>query len=1089
MTRLSDNEINQLKTNVSLQALVESSGIVLKKQGKDYLGHCPFHDDKTPSLVISPDKNLWHCLGACDEGGDVIQWVMKREGLSFRDAVALLMNEDKKLVTQVKLKVSKPAKALKFITPLAANPDDQALLRQILDYYQTSLKQNPKALAYLESRGLMHPELIEHFQLGFADVSLSQRLPHNKIKAGAAVRDQLKQIGILRANGQAHFLGCLLIPVLSPEGVIGEVYGRRITANVKANRPQHLYLPKAHQGVFNEIALSSPLIEEVILCESLIDALTFWVAGFRHVTASYGTSGFTEDHLTAFKKYSIKRVLIAYDRDEAGNKAAGTLAEKLMAEGIECFRVLFPKGMDANQYALDVKPAEKSLGVVLRSAQWMGKGQAPALKPETAAKKEKETETKSKVKPENKAEIEIETEVKTQSASEPKSDVKPEPETEQKSIPSLAAGSSEPTQASPQPATAEEIKAEVSDHEVKITLGDRQYRIRGLGKNKDYEQLKINLRITRGEAFHVDSLDLYLAKQRATYIKHAGMELSLEVNLLKRDLGKVLLKLESLQDEQIKANKAPEQKKIITLSEADHTAALELLKSPQLMQRIVTDIERCGVVGEATNSQVCYLACLSRKLEQPLAIIIQSTSAAGKSALMDAVLALMPEEEAIQYSAMTGQSLFYLGESDLKHKILAIAEEEGVKEASYALKLLQSQGELTIASTGKDANTGQLVTQEYHVEGPVMLFLTTTAIDLDEELKNRCLVLSINETREQTQTIQQRQRFEETLDGMLAGQDKTEILTLHRNAQRLLRPLRVVNPFAEQLTFIDDRTRTRRDHKKYLGLIKAIALLHQYQREIKTVQHNKQTVEYIEVTLNDIDIANQLAHEVLGRTLDELPPQTRRLLGLIYEQVTTQCTELSMDQRDYRFSRREIREYTAWGNTQLKTHLKRLEELEYLILHRGGRGQTFVYELAYQGKGEDGHPFLMGLLDIKTLNTAETKPEIKAEIKTDIKEEIKEEKENKNQQNPQVGEKKSGKKANLSGSSRGQVAPKSGGCRGEENGYSQDTQKDVEKIEEKTQKRTVRESKNKQLSPLPDATLPDVPPLAAQSQTRQSQQG
>ena len=84
---------------------------------------------------------------------------------------------------------------------------------------------------------------------------------------------------------------------------------------------------------------------------------------------------------------------------------------------------------------------------------------------------------------------------------------------------------------------------------------------------------------------------------------------------------------------------------------------------------------------------------------------------------MDAVLALMPEEERVQYSAMTGQSLFYMGETNLKHKILAIVEEEGAERASYALKLLQSEGELTIASTGKDPATGQLVTQEYRVEG------------------------------------------------------------------------------------------------------------------------------------------------------------------------------------------------------------------------------------------------------------------------------------------------------------------------------------------------------------------------------------
>src|SRR5690606_3714613 len=178
-------------------------------------------------------------------------------------------------------------------------------------------------------------------------------------------------------------------------------------------------------------------------------------------------------------------------------------------------------------------------------------------------------------------------------------------------------------------------------------------------------------------------------------------------------------------------------------------AGLALLRDPQLVDRSVADVEAIGVVGEGVNALVGYLAMVSRLLDKPLAILIQSTSAAGKSTLMDALLALMPEHERVHYSAMTGQSLFYLGEQAMKHKILAIAEEEGVRQAAYALKLLQSQGELTIASTGKDPITGQLVTQEYRVEGPVMLFLTTTAIDIDEELLNRCLVLTIDESREQ----------------------------------------------------------------------------------------------------------------------------------------------------------------------------------------------------------------------------------------------------------------------------------------------------------------------------------------------------
>jgi hypothetical protein len=335
---------------------------------------------------------------------------------------------------------------------------------------------------------------------------------------------------------------------------------------------------------------------------------------------------------------------------------------------------------------------------------------------------------------------------------------------------------------------------------------------------------------------------------------------------------------------------------------------------------------------------------------------------------MEAVLAFLPDEQRVQYSAMTGQSLFYMGEADLKHKVLAIVEEEGVHSAAYALKLLQSEGVLTIASTGKDPNTGRHVTHQYRVEGPVMIFLTTTAIDLDEEMLNRCMVLTVNEDREQTKAIHRVQRQAQTVEGLLRRQDRNAILTVHRNAQRLLKPIPVVNPYAPGLTFQDSQTRTRRDHMKYLTLIRSVALLHQHQRPRKTVEHRGRTVEYIEVELADIAMANRLAHEVLGRSLDELPPQTRRLLLAVDEMVTAECERQKMERSDYRFSRRDVREFTGWGDTQLKTHLHRIEELEYLLIHRGGRGQSMVYELVFTRPKDGGKPVLGGLIDVERLS-------------------------------------------------------------------------------------------------------------------------
>jgi len=472
---------------------------------------------------------------------------------------------------------------------------------------------------------------------------------------------------------------------------------------------------------------------------------------------------------------------------------------------------------------------------------------------------------------------------------------------------------------------------------------------------------------TAGEArYHQDNVDMARAKEREHFARVAALEASLKEDVIKRDLSRLWLKLEELQEESIRRALQPRQPEIPGMTEAERNEALALLRDPKLLDRILADFG-LRVVGERDNALTGYLAAVSRKLERPLAIIVQSTSAAGKSSLMEAILAFMPEEERIKYSAMTGQSLYYLGEKDLKHKILAIVEEEGAEKASYALKLLQSEGELTIASTGKDPVSGKMVTQEYRVEGPVMIFLTTTAIDIDEELMNRCLILTVDESREQTRAIHALQRQARTLEGIERKGRLGAALRVHRNAQRLLRPLAIVNPFAGRLTFQDSQTRTRRDHEKYLTLIDAIALLHQYQRGIKRTATGS---EYVEATLADIALANRLAGEVLGRSLDEMPPQTRSFLEAVFAAVGRVCAEKEIEQRHYRFTQRDVRGWTGASAQQVKRHLAKLVDLEYALIHRGGRGQSFVYELLYSGEGGQGGKFVMGLLDVEKLRSA-----------------------------------------------------------------------------------------------------------------------
>ncbi len=952
MSRIPQAEVERLKREVAVERLALARGVKLKRHGADLLGLCPFHDDREPSLVISPKKNLWHCLGACQAGGSVIDWVMRDRGVSFRHAVELLRSD---LPAAVVAEAQTSAPALP--SPVAAEAADAELLGQVVGYYHEALKESPEALGYLESRGLKHPEMIEHFQLGFANRTLGYRLPDKSVKAGREIRGRLQQLGVLRQSGHEHFNGSLVIPVFGGDGQVVEIYGRKVGERLRKGTPLHLYLPGPHRGIFNVEALVAS--SEIILCESLIDALTFWCAGYRNVNSAYGINGFTDEMLAAFGGHGVERVLIAYDRDGAGEKAAGKLAEKLTGAGIDCYRIQFPRGMDANEYALKVTPAAKSLAVVIRKAQWLGKGKAPGVElglgPTAGPLAPPDTTAEAVLAPPAKP-------------STP-------PNTAGEAVLELPAS----TEASPLPAPPPpEVPAEVREQEVVLSLGDRRYRIRGLAKNLAYDLLKINLLAGRGDAFHVDNLDLYSARQRAVFQKAAAAELGVDAEVVKTDLGKVLLKLEELQDEQIRAALEPKSE-AVELSDVETSEALALLRSPDLLVRILKDFEACGVVGEEVNKLMGYLASTSRLLERPLAVVVQSSSAAGKSSLMEAILALMPGERQVKYSAMTGQSLFYMGETNLQHKILAIVEEEGAERVSYALKLLQSEGELTIASTGKDPSSGRLVTHEYRVEGPVMIFLTTTAIDIDEELLNRCLVLSVDEAREQTRAIHKLQRERRTLEGLLRRKRREGVVALHQNAQRLLRPLAVVNPFAPELTFLDTQIRTRRDHEKYLTLIDVIALLHQYQREVKRAAVDGREVEYVEVALSDIETANRLAHEVLGRSLDELPPQTRRLLEKLDELVSAECERLEMERNHFRFTRREVREATGWSYPQVRVHLARLVELEYVLVHHGGRGQSFVYELLHEGAGEAGTPVLAGLIDVEALRSVGTTESLRGE--------------------------------------------------------------------------------------------------------------
>ena len=733
MARFPEEEIQRLKKEISVADLVRARGVVLTKSGDNLLGLCPLHADREPSLVVTPSSNLWHCLGACQTGGSVIDFVMKAEGVSFRHAVELLQSG-----ADLTRRAGEPAGAPKHprrrkLEPLVGeNATDAELLRAVTAHYHVALLKDEQARAYLVSRGICGTEVIEHFRLGFSDRTLGYRVQPTPTKIGCEVRGKLHAIGIVRESGHEHLRASIVAPLLDAEGEIVQLYGRKLDDR---HQPRHLYLPGAQRGVFNREGLAGA--DEVILCEAIFDALTFWVHGFRNVTTGYGIEGVTEEVLEAIVASGAKVVKIAFDRDEAGDRGAEKVAARISRRGLEAYRVLFPKGMDANEYALKVAPGSASLKIALAKAEWMAGAGDAAPSTQAAGKELVESEASADESPR-----EIPFLVASSAASSPSS-------ASESSAPPRATAAEIQAQECAGPSSLETVlglaelgptqeeaprpeplvppspaRLERSGEDLFATFGLRRWRLRAAGKPSTTE-LRMNVVVSderEGGGYFVDTVDLYSARQRVQFTKHAADELHADERELRCEVTAVVqaLELERAKDDKPAVPEAE------GMTEEERAEAMALLCDPNLATRIVEDLGRAGIVGEETNKLVTYLATTSRKLEEPLAVVIQSSSAAGKSSLMDAVLALMPEEERVQYSAMTGQSLFYMSGQDLKHKILAIVEEEGAERAAYALKLLQSEGELTIASTGKDPTTGRHVTQTYRVEGPVMIVLTTT---------------------------------------------------------------------------------------------------------------------------------------------------------------------------------------------------------------------------------------------------------------------------------------------------------------------------------------------------------------------------
>ncbi len=850
---LEEFEVDDIKRKVDIVELFESFGVKLTKSGKSFKGFCQWHkDSKTPSLSISREKGLFHCFG-CDEGGTVVDAVMKFKSIDFKESLKFLKEWPGSPLKEVPLTVRK----------MEVKPEEKQTstesgnihnLNAVKNYYHKRLFDHPEALEYLKKRGLTNTEHYERFQIGFADGGLN-------LVIGEKQKQALTDAGILNEKGREHFLNCLIFPIFNDNNQTIGFYGRDTN---DGSDFKHRYLKGPHSGVFNRKA--SKVYDEIILTECIIDCLSLIETGFENVQPIYGTNGFTEEHLQILKADRVKMVILALDNDEPGQIATEKYKESLINEGFKV-KIVSPFG----------------------GKDWNDALKAGALKKDDL-----------KVLIEQAAIFEAEKDIESDAS--------------------------------------HGLKVTQEGFGTIFAFVDITYKVSGV-KETFITSLRVNIKAENGDDRYFDNLDLYSARSRSNYSFQVSRIFSIEPKRIEKDLVTIL---EYFEDERDRRGMENEKREKIELTGEEREAGLKFLKSPELFDEIVKDMEKIGYVGEDLNKQLLYLCASSRILDDPVSVLILSESASGKSMLVETVKKLIPPKDVVSVTSLSDQALNYI--KDLMHKFLILGEAVHSDVIEHQIREILSGKELSRLVTVKDEKTGKMESKIVRTPVIVASVMSSTGFNINPENTSRCFVINTDESREQTRKIHEIQRQKYTLSRHFEKASVIpEIIKKHQAAQRLLRNILTVNPFGEALGFPDNLMRTRRDNDRFLDLIACVCFLRQYQ---KTVRWEGLT-EFIECDIDDYRIAyNIMINGVLASSLMEIPKGAVILYDEIRLMVRDMAEKAGIKPEEVSFIQRDIREYSKFSADSIKKYLNNLVDLEYIQIISGRiRGTRLSYRL------------------------------------------------------------------------------------------------------------------------------------------------
>ena len=889
-------EIPEIKARLSILSVLKHYGL---QPDRNHMLKCPFHDDEKPSMKVYLETGTFHCFG-CGRSGDTIEFIQQKENCTKHEAIlkaqgfiGALPSPNPKL---------KPESTQEPQTP----EERMSILSKIFESFQNGLNHpvSVKPKAYLKSRNLD----LELLEIGYNSGQF-----HHHGKLSEADQKACIDVGLLipyhgsvpNANGTTYTpfaKDCIIFPLKDKQNQVVSFYGRSITDSKTA---KHFYL-KDRQGLYPNYP--DPDTTKLILTEAVIDAATLLqvpeIKAQYGILACYGTNGITGEHRDAVRQMpGLEEIIFFFDGDTAGRDAVKKYQFELkeLFPNVKLTAAATPEGEDVNSLLQGHDP-----GIFTHLLESRKDLSDFFLLTEKTKEAEKEP---TGISPQRQTKTDV-------------------PE----GAPSAEhTGQTEPARSSGRINTT-------NPELITYTAGDLQIIILGGINLGQIDRLRMTIKISRtdtGDPLHSirHTLDLYHSDYLEKFINKAGEQLEMSTGTIKRAMAELTEGIEAWRLSRIESRK--EQKpQARQLTEERKKRAVRYLKAPKLLERTGEDIGKTGVVGEETNRLLMYLVFTSRLREQPLHIVSLGASGTGKTYLQEKVSELIPEEDKLEITILSENAFYYFDRKELKHKLVLIEDMDGAQEVLYPLRELQTKRKISKTIPMKDSK-GNLRTITLHVEGPICLAGTTTKERLYEDNANRSLLIYVDNSAGHKEQVMEYQR--KLSAGKIDTKKENELKEFFKDMQSVLTPVKVRNPYAQELKLPQYVFKPLRTNAHYLAVIETITFYCQYLRELKTDPIAGE--QYIETTLEDIRWANQLLKDVLLAKSDELSGECRSFFERLKQWVKTAKAES--------FFASQIRESFRMNPNTLKYYLVQLTRYGYIKPVGGNRYKRgFEYEVA-----------------------------------------------------------------------------------------------------------------------------------------------